>query len=58
MRSMKTTSELMGFSGDTLRKYERGEREPTLSALVKMAEYYGVSVEYLCTGKEKSTHTR
>lgn len=55
---MRVTSELMGLSTSALRRYERGEREPTLSALVHIADYYGVSIDFLCTGKEKSTHTR
>lgn len=58
VRSMRVTSELMGLSTSALRRYERGEREPTLSALVHIADYYGVSIDFLCTGKEKSTHTR
>ena len=27
--------------------YEQGKREPTASVLVRMADYYGVSVDYL-----------
>lgn len=53
VRSMRVTSELMGFSAETLRRYERGEREPTLSALAQIAEYYEVSIDYLCTGKNR-----
>lgn len=53
IRSMRVTSELMGLGSSTLRRYERGEREPTLTALVQIAAYYGVSVEYLCYGENK-----
>lgn len=28
-------------------KYERGEREISLALMVKLAEYYGTSVDYL-----------
>ena len=31
----------------TYRRYETGEREPTVSTLWKMADFYGVSVDYL-----------
>lgn len=44
---MTVTSELMGLGHDTLRKYERGEKTPTVAALVKIADYYSVSVDYL-----------
>jgi transcriptional regulator with XRE-family HTH domain len=49
---MVITSQLIGLSPSALRKYERGEREPSLSALVLIADYYGVSLDYLA-GKEK-----
>lgn len=45
-------SELCGLAPDSIRKYERGESEPTLSSLVAMAEFFEVSVDYLL-GKEK-----
>lgn len=31
----------------TYRRYEIGEREPTASTLWKIADFYGVSVDYL-----------
>lgn len=31
----------------TYRRYETGEREPTASTLVKIADFYGVSTDYL-----------
>lgn len=40
-------SELCGLSSDSIRKYERGESEPTMASLVAMAEFFGVSVDYL-----------
>ena len=47
LKSMTVTSQLMGMNPDALRRYERGESEPTLSALEKIADYYHVSVDYL-----------
>ena len=44
---MTVTSQLMGMNPDALRRYERGEAEPTLTALKKIAEYYEVSSDYL-----------
>lgn len=40
-------SELCGLDSDAVRKYERGEREPTMSSLVAIADFFGVSVDYL-----------
>lgn len=45
--SRKVLSELCGFSSDTIRRYERGESEPTLHSLVAIAEYFEVTVDYL-----------
>lgn len=45
--SRKVLSELCGLNSDTVRRYERGEREPTLHSLVVIAEYFDVSIDYL-----------
>lgn len=47
VRSMTVTSQLMGLHPDMLRRYERGESEPLPDALCLMADYYGVSTDYL-----------
>lgn len=47
VRSMTVTSQLMGLHPDVLRRYERGEAEPSMDALQKIADYYGVSTDYL-----------
>lgn len=47
IRSMTATSQLIGLGTDSLRKYERGEREPSLDALRMIADYYHVSTDYL-----------
>lgn len=53
LKSMTVTSQLMGMNPDALRRYERGEAEPTLSALEKIADYYHVSVDYLVRGQDR-----
>ena len=53
LKSMTVTSQLMGMNPDALRRYERGEEEPTLSALEKIADYYHVSVDYLVRGQDR-----
>lgn len=44
---MTVTSQLMGLHPDMLRRYERGEAEPSMEALQKIADYYEVSTDYL-----------
>ena len=34
-------------------RYEYGEREPRLSTLVRMADFYGVSLDYLAGRTDK-----
>ena len=59
---MTVTSQLMGLNPDALRRYERGEAEPTMSALEKIADYCHVSVDYLVRGKDsefiEKTHVK
>ena len=45
--SRKVLSELCGLNPDAVRRYERGEAEPTLHSLVAIAEYFEVTVDYL-----------
>lgn len=45
--SRAVLSELCGLSRNMVARYERGERKPTPDALCAMAEYFGVSVDYL-----------
>lgn len=49
--SRKVLSELCGLNSDAVRRYERGEAEPTLHSLVAIAEYFEVTVDYL-VGRE------
>ena len=37
----------MGIALNTYVRYERGEREPTASVLVQIADFYDVSTDYL-----------
>ncbi|MBQ7975955.1 MAG: helix-turn-helix transcriptional regulator [Clostridia bacterium] len=50
--SRNVLSELCGLNSDAVRRYERGEAEPTLQSLVAIAEFFEVSVDYL-VGREK-----
>lgn len=52
VRSMATVSELCGLPVGAVRKYERGEARPSMAALIALADYYEVSLDYL-TGRSK-----
>lgn len=43
----RTLSELCGLSPDLVARYERGEAEPTVETVEKIADYFEVSVDYL-----------
>lgn len=45
--SMRVKSELIGLGTNTLRRYERGEREPSLTELKMIANHYHVSLDEL-----------
>lgn len=50
VRSMATVSELCGLGKSAVRRYERGERLPNMEALMALADYYEVSLDWL-TGR-------
>lgn len=52
IKSMATVSELCGLERSAVRRYERGERIPSMDALIALADYYEVSLDYL-TGRSK-----
>ena len=42
----------LNISREALSYYENGKREPSLALLVRMSEYFNVSINYLITGRE------
>lgn len=51
--SQKGLVKEMGLPLNTYVRYERGEREPVASILVKMADFYNVSLDYLVGRTDK-----
>lgn len=45
--SQKEVATEFGVVVRAYQRYEYGEREPQLSVLIRMADYYGVSLDYL-----------
>ena len=54
-RKQYIVSELCGLNRGTIRRYERGEMEPSRAALVAIADYFEVSVDYLL-GRTDNPH--
>ena len=46
--TIRTLGNELGISKSRISRYERGETEPPLSALRKYAEFFDVTLEYLC----------
>ena len=52
LRKQKNLTQLkvaldLNMSQNTVSRYESGERQPGIAELVKFADYYGVSVDYI-----------
>ncbi len=45
--TQKEVAEIIGYSEISYARYEKGEREPDISTLCKLAEYFNVTVDYL-----------
>ena len=45
--SQQKTASILGIALRTYQYYERGQREPTVSVIIALAELYGVSADYL-----------
>lgn len=43
----KDVAQSIGVPLRTYQRYERGENEPQLSVLIKLADFYGVTLDYL-----------
>ena len=57
IRKQKKYSQLkvamdLSISREALSYYENGKRNPDLSMLVLLSEYFGVSIDYLITSKD------
>lgn len=49
--SRRVMSELCGLHHDAIRRYELGEAEPPMEALIAIADFFEVSMDYL-TGRQ------
>ena len=56
--SQKDAAEQLQVSAATVNNWESGRRLPTIDALEKMADLYGVSTDYLLGSTDSSTPFR
>ena len=45
--TQKEVAEIIGYSEISYTRYENGKREPDISTLCKLAEYFKVTIDYL-----------
>ncbi len=50
--TQRALGEALGFCNQTVSFWESGQREPDLDALVKVAKYFDISVDYLLGNSE------
>lgn len=53
--SQQKAADILYVSKNTYIRYETGEREPPFSFMVRLAEYYGVSLDWLAGRTDKRT---
>jgi len=54
--TQKEVSRKLGFSENTYGQYESGKRKPDYDTLIKLADLYQVTVNYLLRGEETTEH--
>ncbi len=53
--SQKEFAEKLGIEYQNYNKYELGKNEPSIETMIKIADYYGISLDYLCDRKTNNT---
>ena len=54
-KTQKEVSEKTYVSKKTYERYEKGERIPPIDFMIRLADYYNCSLDYLCGRKKKRT---
>ncbi len=49
--TQRQVAEFLGISQPSYIRYENGKSEPTLANLIKLADLFDVSIDYLCGRK-------
>ncbi|KAA6451000.1 helix-turn-helix domain-containing protein [Bacillus swezeyi] len=56
--SQQALSDKLGLNRATYARYETGDNEPDYETLIKIADYYDVSLDYLVRGEDKETQEK
>ncbi|MFC5732155.1 helix-turn-helix domain-containing protein [Cytobacillus gottheilii] len=56
-KTQEDLAKLLGVTRPAYTAYESGKRNPDYESLIKLSEYYDVSLDFLLTGKEKDGET-
>ena len=51
--TLKTLAEHLGVTVRTITNYENGSREPNIATIIALADYFGVTTDYLLGRTEK-----
>lgn len=51
--SQKQLAEKVGYKSNTICRWERGERDPSSRNLIKLADLFNVSIDYLLERSDK-----
>ena len=55
--TMKELGLALGLAESTISQYERGNRQPDFETLLKLGEFFGVSVDYILGNEKTPTET-
>lgn len=53
---LKKVANDLSIPYNTFSRWERGECEPNIETLIRLSDYYHVSIDYLLKNKEKETY--
>lgn len=54
--TLQKIADVIGVSNGTVANYENERREPRIDMLIKLADYFDVSVDYLIGHEKTSNH--
>lgn len=57
-KSLKEVAEAIGITYNALSTYEKGSKTPSLDFAIRLADYYGVSLDELCGRSKKGLWAR
>lgn len=52
--TQKQLADILGLSRSAIYKYQEGKAEPNIETLIKIADYFDVSLDYLCGRQNKN----